>query len=80
MFDDIKQNGNFVELHSNPRLKRGDSMKALKPIEGGFSDEQVDGKTLLFQTLIDENLFNTCLLYTSPSPRDVEESRMPSSA
>ena len=25
-------------------------------------------------------LYNTCLLYTSPSPRDVEESRMPSSA
>ena len=24
--------------------------------------------------------FLTCLLYTSPSPRDVEESRMPSSA
>ena len=37
----------------------------------------------------DDNLFNArsngaalkvCLLYTSPSPRDVEESRMPSSA
>ena len=26
------------------------------------------------------NKSNTCLLYTSPSPRDVEESRMPSSA
>ena len=25
-------------------------------------------------------LLETCLLYTSPSPRDVEESRMPSSA
>ena len=25
-------------------------------------------------------VFTTCLLYTSPSPRDVEESRMPSSA
>ena len=25
-------------------------------------------------------LTKTCLLYTSPSPRDVEESRMPSSA
>ncbi len=25
-------------------------------------------------------LGNICLLYTSPSPRDVEESRMPSSA
>ena len=24
--------------------------------------------------------YETCLLYTSPSPRDVEESRMPSSA
>ena len=24
--------------------------------------------------------FHLCLLYTSPSPRDVEESRMPSSA
>ena len=27
-----------------------------------------------------EFLNNYCLLYTSPSPRDVEESRMPSSA
>ena len=26
------------------------------------------------------DLFPNCLLYTSPSPRDVEESRMPSSA
>ena len=26
------------------------------------------------------NDYNICLLYTSPSPRDVEESRMPSSA
>ena len=25
-------------------------------------------------------LYEDCLLYTSPSPRDVEESRMPSSA
>ena len=25
-------------------------------------------------------IFKDCLLYTSPSPRDVEESRMPSSA
>ena len=27
-----------------------------------------------------EHLYLICLLYTSPSPRDVEESRMPSSA
>ena len=28
----------------------------------------------------DQVSLNPCLLYTSPSPRDVEESRMPSSA
>ena len=28
----------------------------------------------------DYNMTMSCLLYTSPSPRDVEESRMPSSA
>ena len=28
----------------------------------------------------DASLVGNCLLYTSPSPRDVEESRMPSSA
>ena len=27
-----------------------------------------------------KDIVNSCLLYTSPSPRDVEESRMPSSA
>ena len=34
----------------------------------------------LEKTMKDLRLFYTCLLYTSPSPRDVEESRMPSSA
>ena len=31
-------------------------------------------------TPIVAQLYGACLLYTSPSPRDVEESRMPSSA
>ena len=30
--------------------------------------------------VLDDNFYTSCLLYTSPSPRDVEESRMPSSA
>ena len=30
--------------------------------------------------MIIQGKFKNCLLYTSPSPRDVEESRMPSSA
>ena len=32
------------------------------------------------QTFLVQNNDQGCLLYTSPSPRDVEESRMPSSA
>ena len=32
------------------------------------------------QTKSDTMTVSSCLLYTSPSPRDVEESRMPSSA
>ena len=39
---------------------------------------------LIYKIDVDEknkvNVDMTCLLYTSPSPRDVEESRMPSSA
>ena len=34
----------------------------------------------LKQFLWDPRVVEVCLLYTSPSPRDVEESRMPSSA
>ena len=30
--------------------------------------------------IVTNDMYATCLLYTSPSPRDVEESRMPSSA
>ena len=32
------------------------------------------------QSIVINELNRICLLYTSPSPRDVEESRMPSSA
>ena len=33
-----------------------------------------------FDVITSRSLEGSCLLYTSPSPRDVEESRMPSSA
>ena len=34
----------------------------------------------LMTSLLHEDLFMFCLLYTSPSPRDKRQSRMPSSA
>ena len=39
--------------------------------------EGIESNWILKQSL---KGLNCCLLYTSPSPRDVEESRMPSSA
>ena len=39
-----------------------------------------EGEDVLAQLVLLVTAFGLCLLYTSPSPRDVEESRMPSSA
>ena len=36
--------------------------------------------TIILDALKNDDTVKICLLYTSPSPRDVEESRMPSSA
>ena len=56
-----------------------------------FTEEQ-DLVNLISELYVDDSILNIdinlelsyqsecCLLYTSPSPRDVEESRMPSSA
>ena len=49
-----------------------------------FADIYIDKKlTSVAVKVLRPNIIeiiNSCLLYTSPSPRDVEESRMPSSA
>ena len=50
---------------------------------GGLADEAANQKTAMQQFCAFAAMglrYYTCLLYTSPSPRDVEESRMPSSA
>ena len=59
-------------------------------IEGDSDEGQVDLESLSKVELeefgrelgieLDRRHNKNCLLYTSPSPRDVEESRMPSSA
>ena len=48
--------------------------KIIKLTTTSFNDESFSSSE------IKSRYFNPCLLYTSPSPRDVEESRMPSSA
>ena len=45
-----------------------------------FFGESGDTFSHLATTVLPDYLLNTCLLYTSPSPRDKRQSRMPSSA
>ena len=55
---------------------------------GGSNDKKLDGNDFFGAALTDEMYIddynivrtNSCLLYTSPSPRDRTRSRMPSSA
>ena len=42
------------------------------------SEKDAHEDSLRIQSIVDE--ISTCLLYTSPSPRDKRQSRMPSSA
>ena len=58
----------YFQGHSAP------GMYARAFLEGRLSEKQLDN----FRQEV--NPGGLCLLYTSPSPRDVEESRMPSSA
>ena len=55
----------------------GISAIALIRVSGNESIKIVDK---IFSKNLKEQQSHTCLLYTSPSPRDAHESRMPSSA
>ena len=52
---------------------RDPSVKDSKDISLNFDDDTIP-------SIIIAKILNTCLLYTSPSPRDRQKSRMPSSA
>ena len=60
----------------------GDSLNVIKPLVGKFESDEDLGQYV--RALANANQAstkrNTCLLYTSPSPRDQCLSRMPSSA
>ena len=61
-------------------LKRPEVRDQMVPQNGLYSlvEQNASGNPIKIIGAVKEVLF--CLLYTSPSPRDVEESRMPSSA
>ena len=45
-----------------------------------FNLQKSEGETLVYIFSNEDGIYVGCLLYTSPSPRDAHESRMPSSA
>ena len=47
---------------------------------GGTSVYEIDGAGTKWAPVKGTRKYNNCLLYTSPSPRDLSTSRMPSSA
>ena len=76
MFKDAKQHCNHltVALHEDPSMARPHK---LKPVQS------VDERREILLALRDVDsvvVYQACLLYTSPSPRDATLSRMPSSA
>ena len=70
-----------VEYGEFPEINGRDLNKRDKVVPDDFVDKNliiIVAFQQWHQPLVDESI--SCLLYTSPSPRDVEESRMPSSA
>ena len=69
-------NYDFIHSHRGPRYFGPSKMSLFKLIIHSLSISVVFKDTLFIKI----GLLITCLLYTSPSPRDTRRSRMPSSA
>ena len=76
---------NLNKIYSNSKTKK--EIKAITDLTFEVKEGEVfgllgpngAGKTT-FLSILGGTVSKTCLLYTSPSPRDREKSRMPSSA
>ena len=70
----LKTQNDIISDHIK-KNKKGKVAGYEKIIREAGQTYQVHHRTVMFGST-----WKSCLLYTSPSPRDVEESRMPSSA
>ena len=62
------------------RYELGREMPVSECLQYGDDHREAIAEYKEFKDPIKNGWYLNCLLYTSPSPRDVEESRMPSSA
>ena len=87
MFDIINRDKGAM-IFISPELKSIDTLKRLKILRKNQSENEItkapilsmDDRDFGIGAQILHDLDITCLLYTSPSPRDLSTSRMPSSA
>ena len=78
---DYKIKGIFMQADIKNRNGRVYPMEVLQKEVKRYNKEYINEKRAFGELgHPDGPTVNLCLLYTSPSPRDVEESRMPSSA
>ena len=71
----------FAEDAEYPTRLSGTSEELLSADDAAhFADALAVDKTVKWKVYVPETYDPTCLLYTSPSPRDQRGSRMPSSA
>ena len=87
--DEIKKAYRRKAMKLHPDVAGPGSEEEFKKVQEAYEVLQDPQKRAVFDRGGDPNArmggfgeggFSSCLLYTSPSPRDVEESRMPSSA
>ena len=79
IFDQLEKNVPYPKGHSTQRreFRSGSKSPAWQRKEGKSASGGLNRKGIASYRRANPG---SCLLYTSPSPRDVEESRMPSSA
>ena len=71
----------FDELKAVGRVETGNKSHLVFTVEARLCFKEASDATLeLSPFILLEVVVEGCLLYTSPSPRDAHESRMPSSA
>ena len=69
-----------IEVNRRFAEKRSDVPLHLGVTEAGLPPDGIIKTRIAFEQLVSRGIGDTCLLYTSPSPRDATLSRMPSSA